>query len=271
VPTSDPHTTLAECVQYFAAAETTHGPIAAFGFGCFGPIELALEAPGFGQLLATPKPGWSGIDVLAPLRSKFAAPIALDVDVGVAALAEWRLGAGRGARSLAYVTVGTGIGGAVVPQDRARGRLMHAEMGHLPTARDPRDAGFAGVCPFHGGCIEGLASGPAIRARWGSDLAALPADHAGRSIIAGYLGQLAASIALFESVERIVFGGGVMANGELVPLVTAAMLDYLNGYLPALADRGRAEGYVCTPALGRDSGIVGAVLLAAQASRETST
>lgn len=271
MPTSDPHTTLAECVQYFAAAETTHGPIAAFGFGCFGPIELALEAPGFGQLLATPKPGWSGIDVLAPLRSKFAAPIALDVDVGVAALAEWRLGAGRGARSLAYVTVGTGIGGAVVPQDRARGRLMHAEMGHLPTARDPRDAGFAGVCPFHGGCIEGLASGPAIRARWGSDLAALPADHAGRSIIAGYLGQLAASIALFESVERIVFGGGVMANGELVPLVTAAMLDYLNGYLPALADRGRAEGYVCTPALGRDSGIVGAVLLAAQASRETST
>lgn len=268
VPTSDPHTTLAECVQYFTAAETTHGPIAAFGFGCFGPIELKLESPGFGRLLATPKPGWSGIDVLAPLRSKFAAPIALDVDVGAAALAEWRLGAGRGARSLAYVTVGTGIGGAVVPRDRA-GRLMHAEMGHLPATRDPRDAKFAGVCPFHGGCIEGLASGPAIRARWGSDLAALPPDHVGRSIIAGYLGQLAASIALVESVERIVFGGGVMASGELVPLVSAAMLEYLNGYLPPLADRERAESYLRAPALGQDSGIVGAILLAMQIGRES--
>ena len=146
---------------------------------------------------------------------------------------------------------------------------MHAEMGHLPTARDPRDAEFAGVCPFHGGCIEGLASGPAIRARWGSDLAALPPDHVGRSIVAGYLGQLAASIALVESVERIVFGGGVMANGALVPLVTAAMLEYLNGYLPPLADRERAESYVRVPALGQDSGIVGAILLAIEIGRES--
>jgi fructokinase len=255
-------------VDYFAAAERTRGRIAAFGFGCFGPIELAPEARNFGRLLATPKPAWSGTDVLAPLRSAFAAPIAIDVDVGAAALAEWRLGAGRDARSLAYVTVGTGIGGAVVPRDRTRGRLMHAEMGHLPAARDPRDAGFAGVCPFHGGCIEGLASGPAIKARWGCDLAALPPEHAGRSIIAGYLGQLAATIALFESVDRIVFGGGVMANGALVPLVSAAMLEYLNGYLPPLADPERARSYVRAPALGQDSGVVGAILLATQIGRE---
>ena len=267
VPTTDPRTTLAECASFFVAAEKAHGPIAAFGFGCFGPIELSPASSNFGRLLATPKPGWSGADVLAPLRS-FAVPIALDTDVGAAALAEWRLGAGRGAGSVAYVTVGTGIGGAVTPQDRTRRRLMHAELGHLPAVRDPRDAGFAGVCPFHGTCIEGLASGSAIRARWGTDLEALPADHAGRYVIAGYLGQLAASIALLESVECIVFGGGVMSNRALLPLVSAAMLEYLNGYLAPLRDAECAASYLRAPALGQDSGIVGAILLAMQVHRD---
>jgi fructokinase len=267
VPTTDARTTLAACVDFFVAAENTRGPIAAFGFGCFGPLELAPDARGFGRLLATPKAGWSGTDVLAPLRSAFAAtPVALDTDVGAAALAEWRSGAGRGVGSLAYVTVGTGIGGAVVPHDPAVRRLMHAEMGHLRASRDSRDAGFASVCPFHGDCIEGLASGPAIRARWGCDLEALPADHAGPSVIAGYLGQLTASIALLASVERIVLGGGVMANGALLPLVSTAMLEYLNGYLPPFDDLERASSYLCAPGLGRDSGIVGAVLLAMQAA-----
>jgi fructokinase len=265
VPTTDAGATLAECVDFFVAAENARGPIAAFGFGCFGPIELAPSASGFGRLLTTPKPGWAGTDLLAPLRAAFAAPIALDTDVGAAALAEWRLGAGRGAGSLAYVTVGTGIGGAVAPRDPAGSRLMHAEMGHLPAARDPRDAGFPGVCPFHRDCIEGLASGSAIRARWGSDLEALPADHAGRFVVARYLGQLAASIALLTSVECIVFGGGVMANGALLPLVSTAMLEYLNGYLPPLSDPERAAAYLRAPGLGKDSGIVGAILLATQA------
>jgi fructokinase len=267
VRTSDPRTTLEECVRFFVAAEHTHGPIAAFGVGCFGPIELNAGAGTFGQLLTTPKSGWSGIDVLAPLRSAFAAPIALDTDVGAAALAEWRLGAGRGAGSIAYVTVGTGIGGAVAPQDPTRPRLMHAELGHLPAARDRHDAEFAGVCPFHGGCIEGLASGPAIRARWGCDLAELPVEHHGHRLIAGYLGQLAASIALVDSVERIVLGGGVMSSGTLLPLVSAAMLGYLNGYVAPLRDPQRAASYLCAPALGQDAGIVGAVLLAMQAHR----
>jgi fructokinase len=269
VPTADPRSTLDACVSFFVAIENARGPIAAFGFGCFGPIELSPEARNFGRLLATPKPGWSGADVLAPLRAAFGAPNALDTDVGAAALAEWRLGAGRGLGSLAYVTVGTGIGGAVTPQERTRRRLMHAELGHLLAVRDPRDAAFVGVCPFHGSCIEGLASGPAIRARWGCDLDELPGDHAGRPIIAGYLGQLAASIALVESVERIVFGGGVMSNGALLPLVSAAMLDYLNGYLAPLRDTERAASYLSAPALGRDSGLVGAILLAMQAHRES--
>ena len=267
VPTRDVGTTLAACVQFFEAAEQRHGPIDAFGFACFGPLELRPDASDFGRMLSTPKQGWSGAALLEPLRSAFDVPVALDTDVGAAALAEWRLGAGTSVGSLAYVTVGTGIGGAVVPLDPSATRLMHAEMGHLLVRRDPRDLEFAGVCPFHGDCLEGLASGPAIRARWGPTLDALATDHVGSAVIAGYLGQLAASIALITSVERIVFGGGVMSGADLLPRVRAAALEYLNGYLAPLQNVERATAYICAPALGADAGILGSLLLAMRARK----
>jgi len=251
-------------VRFFDAARTRHGEIAAIGFGCFGPLELRQDTAGFGRLIRTPKPGWSGVDLLAPFRAAFDAPIALDTDVAAAALAEWRLGAGRSSGSLAYVTVGTGIGGAIAPHDASRSRFMHAEMGHLPVRRDPRDPTFAGVCPFHGDCLEGLASGPAIQARWGCTLDALAADDVGASVIAGYLGQLAVSIALVTPVERIIFGGGVISSGALLPLVRGAAFGYLNGYVEPLNDTERAASYISAPALGDDAGIVGALLLATE-------
>jgi fructokinase len=264
IPTTDPQATLAECVRFFTGAQDRRGPIVSIGFNCFGPLDLRWNSSSFGRMLGTPKPGWSGTDLLTPLRAAFAAPVQLEIDVGGAARAEWRLGAGRGLGSLAYVTVGTGIGGAMVPRGPA-GRLMHAEMGHMRVTRHVDDREFAGCCPFHSDCLEGLASGPAIRARWGCDLAALPAAHPGRGIVASYLGQLAAAIALMLSVERIVFGGGVMSDGTLIPLVLDAMLKVLNGYLPALADREMASAYVCLPSLGASSGIAGALLLAQEA------
>lgn len=250
IPTADAAGTLDECVRFFVDARRRHGPIAAFGFSCFGPIELRRDRANFGCMMATPKPGWAGVNVLEPLRRSFDVPIALDTDVGAAALAEWHLGAGRGMGSLAYVTVGTGIGGAVAPVHGAAHRLMHAEMGHLPVRRDARDLDFQGVCPFHGDCLEGLASGPAIRARWGRTLDTLPATHNGWSIIGGYLGQLAAAIALMLSVEKIVFGGGVLSNGVLLPYIRAAAFEYLNGYLQPLNEPERAANYICMPGLG---------------------
>jgi len=267
ISTAAPAATLADCVRFFQAAEQNHGAISAFGIGCFGPIDLRVGSPRFGRMMPTPKQGWSGVDILAPLTRVFTAPIVLDTDVGAAALAEWRLGAGRHAGSLVYVTVGTGIGGAAVPVDLAATRLMHAEMGHLPVRRDPRDLDFGGVCPFHGDCVEGLASGPAIRARWGAKLESLPAEHAAWSIIGGYLGQLAAAITLMLSAERIVFGGGVMANGALLPHVHNATHQYLNNYVEPLRSRERVEEYICAPALGNSAGVLGAILLAMNAVR----
>lgn len=260
VPTTNPATTLADCLQFFGQVAARHGPIAALGIGCFGPLQLRSDAPDFGCLLPTPKPGWSGASVLAPLHA-LGVPMRIDTDVAAAAHGELLLGAGRGLGSLAYVTVGTGIGGAVVPAAPGA-RLMHAEMGHLAVRRDPRDADFAGTCPFHGDCLEGLASGAAIQARWGCTLSQLSPGHPGRSIIAGYLGQLVASIALLHAPEAVVIGGGVMAEGSLLPLVRAATHAQLAGYLPPLSAATQMDLFIRPPGLGGDSAIAGALLMA---------
>jgi len=262
IPTTDPGETLAGCLAFFRNAQDRHGALCALGVACFGPLDLRRGSPDFGRVLETPKRGWSGAPIVEPLSTGLGVPVALDTDVGAAALGEWRLGAGRGLDCLAYVTVGTGIGGAMAPQDSRAGRLMHPEMGHLPVRRDPRDQRFAGVCPFHGDCVEGLASGPAVRARWGCDLAALPSGHEGRSIVAGYLGQLAASIALLLSAQRIAIGGGVMTDAAMLPLLRAATYDCLRGYLAPLKMRESLDQYLVAPALGAGSAIAGAVLMA---------
>jgi fructokinase len=259
--TTDPPSTLAACVDFFAAAEKKFGRIEAFGLACFGPLDLRIDSPTHGHMLATPKPLWSQADLLGPLRARFNSPIAIDTDVNGAALAEWRLGAGRGLGSMAYVTVGTGIGAGVAPSEATARRLMHAEMGHVLVRRDPRDS-FAGSCPFHGDCLEGLASGPAIRSRWGRELGELPQDHEAWSVVGGYLGQLAAAMALMLSVERIVFGGGVMANVVLLPHIRQATYQSLNNYLQPLQQRTSFDDYIVTPMLGARAGIIGAMLLA---------
>jgi fructokinase len=261
IPTRDPHTTLGACVDFLRSAASRLGPPAALGVACFGPLQLRRSAPDYGCVLHTPKAGWSGVNVLAPLREAIAVPIAFDTDVAAAALGELRCGAGRGASSLGYATVGTGIGAAVAPQVPGA-QFMHAEMGHLAVRRDPRDAGFRGICPFHADCLEGLASGPAIRARWGCDLSALPAAHAGRQVIAGYLGQLAAAITLMHSPQVLVFGGGVMSDGLLLPQVRASTLAWLGGYLPHLRDQGQINAYLRPPGLCNDSALSGAAQMA---------
>ena len=269
IPTRDARTTLAQCIEFFTSAQKRHGAMRALGFGCFGPIELNRNSEHFGRMMDTPKPGWSGVDLLEPLRSAFNIPVALDIDVGAAALAELRMGAGRDVGSLAYVTVGTGIGGAVAPLGTAS-RLMHAEMGHLRVRRDPRDDQFEGICPFHGDCLEGLACGPAIQARWQCTLNQLAPAHVGWSVIGGYLGQLAAAITLLLSVERIVFGGGVMSNNELLPHIRHSAYRYLNGYIPMLKNNESMTRHICAPALGAAAGITGSLLLA-QAADEAET
>lgn len=270
LPTTDPDSTLERAIEFFSAAQRHRGRLDALGIAFFGPLELRADRPAYGRLLDTPKPGWSGADVLGSLKRHVCAQIAIDTDVAAAALAEWRLGAGRGLGSIAYVTVGTGIGVGFAPDPLRESRLCHPEAGHLHVRRAAGDD-FAGVCPFHGDCLEGLSSGPAIRARWGHELSALPEDHAARHIVGGYLGQLAASIALLVPVERIVFGGGVMGGGGLLPAIREAARERLGGYIRQLNDIAAMESYICSPALGDQAGVAGAFLLAKEAGARCRT
>jgi fructokinase len=268
IPTREPHATLQAALDFFGVAQDKHGVVQGFGIASFGPVDLRHASPTFGRIMATPKPGWTGTDLLGALRDRFRVPAAIDTDTGAAALAELRLGAGRDVGSVAYVTVGTGIGGGYAPEARDSPRLLHPEVGHLRVQRDPRDMDFKGICPFHGDCLEGLASGPAIVARWGAQMGALESTHPARSIIGNYLGQLAASIALMVSPERVILGGGVMSGGHLLPHIRNTARELLNGYIGPLNDTGALERYISAPGLGDRAGISGAMLLAAQAASD---
>ncbi len=266
IPTTTPQATLGGVLAFLERIRNEAGALAGIGVAAFGPVDIDRRSHTWGSLLTTPKAGWPGVSLVKPLE-RFG-PVAIDTDVNAAALAEARLGAGKTADSLAYVTVGTGIGGGVIAGGRTLRGMLHPEMGHIPVRRDPRDDGFAGVCPFHGDCLEGLASGPAILARWKVQLRSLPAAHPATGIIGGYLGQLAAAIALMLSAERIVFGGGVMSDERLLPQIREAARRQLAGYLPVEARAGGFDRLIVPPALGDRAGIGGATLLAEQAAGE---
>jgi len=185
IPTTTPDETLGRMRTWFAAHD-----IAAFGIASFGPVVLDHADPRWGRIVDTPKPGWNGANIAGALAD-FGVPIGFDTDVNGAAIAEARWGAGQGADSLVYITVGTGIGGGGVVGGRPIHGARHPEMGHVRVSRHPDDLVFPGICPFHGDCAEGLANGPAIIARWGASLSELPGDHPAHAIVAYYLAQMA--------------------------------------------------------------------------------
>ncbi len=260
IPTTTPQATLEAVVAFFERIRGQRGPLSAIGVAAFGPVDVDRRSPTWGSILATPKAGWSGVSLTRPLE-RFECPIAIDTDVNAAALAEALHGSGAGFAPVVYVTVGTGIGGGVALEGATIRGLLHPEMGHIRVRRDPRDQAFPGICPFHGDCLEGLASGPAIVARWNARLGELSATHPAHEIIGGYLGQLAATITLLLSAQRIVFGGGVM-NGRLLPHIRAAAARELGGYLPVEERGGGFDRLIVEPELAGQVGITGAMLLA---------
>lgn len=260
IPTGTPTQTLsAACDWLRAAAERVGAPVA-LGIASFGPLQLDARAPDHGELLTTPKPGWSGVNLRTVLADALGLPVALDTDVNAAALAEGRLGAARGVDQLVYLTVGTGIGGGVLVRGEPLHGLLHPELGHLRPRRHPADADFTGVCPYHGDCFEGLASGPAMQARLGFPLAEAPVDHPVWAILADYLGQLCAQLTLALSPRCIVLGGGVAQAALLAP-TRERLRHWLGGYPGIAALSGDLSDYPRAPLLP-DSGLIGGLLLA---------
>lgn len=261
-PTTTPDETLGITAAWLQAAIDNRGPVAATGVASFGPVELDRAAPNWGCITKTTKPRWSGADIAGTFVRALGVPIGFDTDVNGAALAEARWGAGRGQRVSVYITVGTGIGGGAVVDGTVLRGLSHSEMGHMRVARHP-DEGFKGSCPFHGDCLEGLAAGPSIIARWGKSLSELGEDHSGHAIIAHYLAQLSVDLQAVMEPGRIIFGGGVMATPGLIDHVRAEALRLGGGYF-----RGDPQTVIVPPALGDQAGIMGALALAMDAAQE---
>lgn len=254
IPTTTPAATIAEVLAFFREQQETHGKIAALGIGSFGPVDLDRGSPTWGHITSTPKPGWAGTDLAGELGRALGVPVAFDTDVNAAALGEGRWGAAAGLADFVYVTVGTGIGGGAVSGGRLVHGKLHPEMGHLRVRRDRAIDPFPGICPFHGDCLEGLAAGPAIAARWGKRAEELPADHPAWNLEARYLAELAATLALMLSPRKILFGGGVPQQPALLPLIRHHLAELLAGYLEAPE--------IAAPALGPRAGLLGALALA---------
>ncbi len=265
IATTTPKDTLAAVMAFFDTQQQQLGVISAIGIAAFGPLDLRPDSPAFGSILATPKPQWSHVNLVSPLQQRFGCAMGIDTDVNAAALAEALQGAGKGCSNVVYVTVGTGIGGGVFTEGRTLKGALHPEMGHIRVLRHPHDADFAGCCPFHGDCLEGLASGPAIAARFGKPLDQLADATAAVDIIGYYLGQLAATCILLLSPERLIFGGGVMQQQALYPVIRQTVSRLINGYVGIGATDTALQQLIVPPGLGEHAGIAGALALAKQA------
>jgi fructokinase len=260
--TTTPRETIERATAYFREAIGKHGPLAAVGIASFGPIDPNPNSPRFGYITSTPKPGWADTDFAGAVGRALGVPVGFDTDVNTAALGEWRWGAGRGVENLIYLTIGTGIGGGGLVNGRLMHGLIHPEMGHIRIPHDWQEDPYAGHCPFHGDCFEGLACGPAMAARWQQPAESLPEDHPGWKLEAKYLALALVNFICTLSPERIVIGGGVMSNPSLLPLVRAQVQELLAGYVQSPAVLADIDRYIVAPGLGNRSGVLGAIALA---------
>jgi fructokinase len=260
-PTTDPDATIGRIREFIAEAGADE-PVEALGLASFGPVDADPSSPRFGTITTTPKPGWADVDLLGRVNPE-GLPAAFVSDVLGAAVGELRYGAGRGASSLAYATIGTGVGVGIVVDGRPIGGDGWPEVGHLLVRRHPAD-GFAGNCPFHGDCLEGLTAGPAVLARWGVDASSFPADvHDERlGILASYVAQMAYSVVLTTGAEKVVLGGGVMLAPGLLDAVRAALPDLARGYGPTALSTAAPEDVLVAPGVPDSPGVVGALALA---------
>jgi fructokinase len=267
--TLSPEATLRETLDFFRSAAARHGQLEAIGIASFGPIDLHFDSPTYGFITSTPKPGWANVDVAGTIRDALAVPVGFDTDVNAAALSEWRWGAAQGLETFIYLTIGTGIGGGGMVNGRLMHGLVHPEMGHVRIPHDVDADPFAGVCPFHGDCLEGLASGPAMNARWLQPAEQLPDDHPGWLLEARYLALALVNFICTLSPERIVIGGGVMSKTSLYPLARSQVLALLNNYVRAPQILEAMDDYIVPPWLGGHAGVLGALALAQQVVEES--
>jgi fructokinase len=253
IPTTTPRETLKQVVEFFEDKN-----IEKLGVGSFGPIDLDPESGGYGSITSTPKPHWSHFNLIGELKKHFSVPVTFDTDVNGAALGESIWGAAKGLDSCLYITVGTGIGVGALTEGKLVHGLTHPEMGHIMVRRHPDDA-YRGGCPYHGDCLEGLASGPAIEARWGKKAVELVDNPQVWEMEAYYLAQAIANYILILSPKKVILGGGVMNQKHLFPLIREQVVTILGGYVQHKQILEEIDTYIVPPGLGNNAGLVGAL------------
>jgi fructokinase len=256
--------TIGRAVEFFRAQRDRYGELAAIGIASFGPVDPNPSSPTFGYITSTPKQGWRDTEFAGVLHRELEVPVGFDTDVNVAALGEATWGAAQGLDSFIYLTIGTGIGGGGIMGGGMMHGLIHPEMGHVRIPHDKQADPYPGCCPFHGDCLEGLASGPAIEQRWGKRAEELPPDHPAWTLEADYLALALVNFICTLSPQRIVLGGGVMEQRQLLPMIRRRVQQLLAGYIQSDQIERDIEHYLTPPGLGGRSGVLGAIALARQ-------
>lgn len=262
IPTTSPEDTIWKVIKFFKPF-TDHRKISAIGIASFGPVDLDKSSPTYGFVTSTPKPGWKNINLVGQIKQAFELPITFDTDVNAAAIGEqyWLAGIEK-PDPLIYITVGTGIGVGVVINGFPLHGLIHAEAGHTLIPHDIQKDPFMGICPNHGDCFEGLACGPAMKARWGQAAETLPMDHPGWELEADYLSKGIINFIYTYSPRQIVLGGGVSLHPELLENVRRKVTHYNQGYIQSIMLKERINDYLRAPILGTRSGVLGAIAMA---------
>jgi fructokinase len=262
IATTTPAETLPKIIEFFSAANTA-GTLCAMGIGSFGPIDTHPQSATYGYITSTPKTAWINCDLVGAMKNAFNIPIGFETDVATAALGEYTWGAGQNLPHIIYMTVGTGIGAASIINGELMTGMGHQEMGHIFIPHDQQRDPFAGICPYHHDCLEGLACGGAIKARWQVPSALdLPADHPAWDLEADYLATALMTYILTLSPHRIIMGGGVMKQMHLFPMIRTKVLEKLNGYISEPLLLTSTDDYIVPPGLSERAGVTGAIALA---------
>ena len=259
IPTLAPETTMPAILDFFKNKN-----ISALGIGCFGPVDLDKKSPAYGYITTTPKLAWRNYDIVGVCKKELGIPVGFDTDVNGSALGEATWGCTKELDNSIYITVGTGIGVGVIIDKKPYHGMLHPEGGHIFLARHPQDPMERGVCPYHELCLEGLASGPSIQARWGKPGVELADRKEVWELEAYYLAQAICSYIMILSPERIIVGGGVAHQEQMMPLIRKEVLRQMGGYIAAKGMQD-LDNYIVLPSLNDNQGILGALKLAMDA------
>jgi len=265
-PTTSPDDTFGRIIEYFSEQNKT-APISAIGIATFGPVDLDKKSATFGYITPTTKPGWTNANFYGSIKNAFNVPVGIDTDVNIAGYGEYKWGAAKNLTDFLYLTIGTGIGGGGFTNGKMMHGLQHPEMGHILIPQDKSEDPFEGNCPYHKNCFEGLAAGPAIADRWGKPAQDLEPDHPAWELEAKYISFALVNYILTLSPQRIILGGGVMDQEQILPMIMEKVKPLLGGYVqnPSLLEN--ISDYIVKPALGNKSGILGAIALAEETFR----